>query len=250
MKKYKITSITKLNERPVYDIINVKNNNNYIGSNFLLHNSSSDWARRENKDLKKKLAQVRTKHMLYILCFPLKITKLEKNYLESFTNYWVDLFGRGRGAIYVKNQNPVADVWMLKAFEKIGSYNEFTPVHTILDKLKRHPNFWMSIKFPRPPEWLYNRYLVAREQNVYDDENVIASTSKEDVYKALLVLSLRDIMQHDNTLSINRILLHIKNEYDIPLTKQMIEEAIDDSKQLVVALREKFNMSLADLKDK
>lgn len=50
--------------------------------------AASDWARRENKDLKKKLAQVRTKHMLYILCFPLKINKLEKNYLESFTNYW------------------------------------------------------------------------------------------------------------------------------------------------------------------
>jgi hypothetical protein len=50
--------------------------------------SSEDWAKRENKDLKKRLAQIRTKHLLFILCFPLKINKLEKNYLESFVNYW------------------------------------------------------------------------------------------------------------------------------------------------------------------
>jgi len=50
--------------------------------------ASVDWAKKENKQLRKKLAQVRTKHLLYILCFPLKIQKLEKNYLESFVNYW------------------------------------------------------------------------------------------------------------------------------------------------------------------
>lgn len=50
--------------------------------------TAEDWAKKENKTLKKKLAQVRTKHLLYILCFPLKIYKLEKNYLESFCNYW------------------------------------------------------------------------------------------------------------------------------------------------------------------
>ena len=170
--------------------------------------SGADWAKKENKDLKKKLAQVRTKHLLYILCFPLKIIKLEKNYLESFTNYWIDLYGRGHGAVYVKDKNPVQDVWRLRAFEKIGSYNEFTSRHLILERLKKHPNFWTSIKFPKPPEWLYNKYIEEREHNVYDDENIMASISKEDIYKALLVLSLRDIMEHDSTITPNRILLH------------------------------------------
>lgn len=194
----------------------------------------------------KKISKLRKKENVYDICS----VDANSNFVaNNIVVHNCDLFGRGRGAIYVKDKNPVQDSWRLKAFEKIGSYNEFTPIHTILDKLKRHPNFWMSIKFPKPPEWLYNRYLAAREKNVYDSEDIMGAVSKEDVYKALLVLSLRDIMQHDNTLSINRILLHIKNEYDIPLTKQMIEEAIDDSKQLVVALREKFNMSIADLKD-
>jgi len=50
--------------------------------------SSADWAKADSKELRKKIAEVRTKHLLFILCFPLKIYKMEKNYLESFVNYW------------------------------------------------------------------------------------------------------------------------------------------------------------------
>jgi len=87
-KILKIKSIKKLGKEDVYDIINVDKNNNYIANDFIVHNSSEDWNKASNKELKKKLAQVRTKHLLYILCFPLKIKKLEKTYLESFCNYW------------------------------------------------------------------------------------------------------------------------------------------------------------------
>ena len=200
--------------------------------------SAADWNKKENKELKKRLAQVRTKHLFYILCFPLKVYKLEKTYLESYTNYWIDLFGRGRGAVYVKDKNPVQDSWRMKDFMKIGSYTEFTNLDKIQKKLKLHPNFWSIIKFPKPPEWLYEKYLKHREKNIYDDDNVLQNVAKEDIYNALLVLSLRDIMMHDSTLSMNRIVLHIKNEYDIPITKQMVQLAIDDAKQLVSKIRE------------
>jgi len=347
--------------------------------------SSAEWAKKENKELKKKLAQVRTKHLLYILCFPLKIYKLEKNYLESFVNYWCltgdtkiitkdkfgsirrtpikninnyfakeiltyniekniyefkeyekkiktkkeaeiyelelvnglkikctedhpfltqrgwvrlkdltsiyeilcynnlsinyrniyikvklikklkqkedvydiigvkdnhnfvannmivhncDLFGRGVGAIYVKDRNPTMDSWRMNMFKNVGSYTEFTNVSKVEQLLKKHPNFWNIIKFPRPPEWLYTRYLKVREKNVYDDDNVFSNVSKEDIHRALLILALRDIMMHDTTLTMNRVLLHIKNEYDVPVTKGMIEGAIEDSKQLIIKVRE------------
>ncbi len=84
-----IKSIKKLDKKiSVYDIINVSKTNNYIANGVVVHNSSADWAKRENKELKKKLAQVRTKHLLYILCFPLKVQKVDKVYLESNVNYW------------------------------------------------------------------------------------------------------------------------------------------------------------------
>lgn len=200
--------------------------------------SAADWNKKENKELKKKLAQIRTKHLFYILCFPLKIYKLEKTYLESFTNYWIDLFGRGVGAIYVKDRNPVQDSWRMKEFQKVGSYTEFTPISQVRDKLKKHPNFWQVIKFPKPPAWLYEKYLKVREANIYDDENVLRNVSKEDIHNALLILSLRDIMMHDTTLSMNRIILHVRNEYDINLTKGMVQNAVKDAKQLVAKIRE------------
>lgn len=233
----KIISIKKVGVRPVYDIINVSGNNNYIANGLVVHNS--EWAKRENKALKKKLAQVRTKHLFYVLCFPLKINKLEKNYLESFTNYWVDLFARGKGAIYVKDKNPMQDSWRIKDFKNVGSYTEFSSMAHIEQRLKKHPNFWTTIKFPKPPKWLYDRYLKVREENVYDDENILKNVSKEDVYNALLVLALRDIMMHDSTLSANRILLHISNEYDIRLNKNMINTVINDAKQLIQKVQEK-----------
>lgn len=237
-KLYKIKSIKKIKKVPVYDIINVQNNNNYIANNFIEHNSSEDWNKKENKELKKKLGQVRTKHLLYILCFPLKLYKLEKTYLESYVNYWIDLFGRGVGACYVKDRNPVLDTWRTKDFRNVGSYTEFTSLNQVRDKLKKHPNFWQIVRFPKPPKWLYTKYLTVREKNVYDDENVLANVSKEDIQRALLILALRDIMKNDINLTMNRIILHINNEFDIKLTKAQIQDIINDSKQLVTKVRE------------
>jgi len=386
----KIKSIKKKWKNvPVYDIVGLKNHN-FVVENVVAHNcdesirfaSSQDWAKRENRELKKKLAQVRTKHLFYILCFPLKIYKLEKTYLESFVNYWCvtgdtkilikdknnmirnfsikdlrfkknykvatyniqenkieyfkpedciktrkneivyeielengikikatedhefltknniykklkdlneddelvvknklkfiyskikkitklkekedvydiigapknhnfiannivthncDLFGRGQGAIYVKDRNPVKDSWAMKQFEKIGAYTEFTNISKIEKKLKRHPNFWQIIKFPKPPEWLYTAYLNVREKNIYDDENILVNVTKQDIYNALLILTLRDIMMHDTTLTMNRIILHIKNEMDISIPKQVIQSTIEDSKQLIAKVKE------------
>lgn len=290
-----IKSITYIGKRDVYDVVNVRDNHNFIVNGFVVSNtgkssaaimlarywckllgiqfsperhiaynnaditrkvellrkfepiiadesirfaSSEDWAKKENKELKKKLAQVRTKHLLYVLCFPLKVQKVDKVYLESNVNYWVDLFGRGKGAIYVKDKNPSLDSWRIKDFGKVGSYNEFTPLTKVEKILKKHPNFWTTIKFPKPPEWLYKRYLKVREKNVYDDENVMASVTKEDIQNALLVLALRDIMMRDEVLTMNRIILHIKNQYDIPVNKSMVEAAIEDARQLIVKVQE------------
>jgi len=111
--------------------------------------SSADWAKTENKALRKKIAQVRTRRLFFILCFPMKVKKMEKTYLESFVNIWIDLFGRGVGACYIKDKNPVNDSWRLDDFKKLGSFTDFTNINEIERKLKRHPNFWKVLKFPK-----------------------------------------------------------------------------------------------------
>jgi hypothetical protein len=186
----KIKNITKkLNKEPVYDILGVPDNHNFIANNMVVHNC--------------------------------------------------DLYGRGVGAVFVKDNNPVHDTWRLKDFLKLSAYNEFTPKSTIERELKKHPNFWQRITFPKPSDELYNKYLSVREMNVYDDSNILANVSKEDIHAALLILALRDIMMHDTTLSMNRITLHISNEYGINLPKSAIQGAIEDSKQLVMKIQDK-----------
>jgi len=202
--------------------------------------SSEDWNKKENKKLKKKLAQIRRKYHLFILCFPLKINKVEKNYLQSFTNYWIDLFERGNGAVYIKDKNPARDSWRIDDFKKLGSYTEFTSIEKIKEKLKKHPNFWSMINFPKLPRRIYEKYLNIREQNVYDDDTVKDSVTRDDIYRALLILALRDIMTNDAALTMNRIRLHIKNNYDIPIPKKAIDNSIRDSKQLIDKMKEEF----------
>jgi hypothetical protein len=201
--------------------------------------SSEDWSKKENKQLKKKLAQVRTKHLLYILCFPLKVYKVEKTYLENYVNYWLDIYSRGEGVIYVKNKNPVHDTWGMAYFKNVASYTEFTNKSRVLEALKKHPNFWINIRFPKVPPWLYEKYLKIREKNVYDDDAVLSSVSKEDIHNAALILALRDIMMNDSTLTMNRIILHIRNEMDLQLSKAQVQAAIEDAKQLIFKVREK-----------
>lgn len=200
--------------------------------------SSEDWNKAQNKELKKHIAQIRTRHFLFILCFPLKPYKLDKTYLNSNVNYWCDLVGRGKGILYAPDLNPAQDPWRIKAFEDLGNYNEFTPLSQIEKILRKHPNFWTTIRFPKPSKKLYDQYLNVRERNVYDNKEVMDAVSKEEIYKSLLVLVLRDIMTHDSTISINRVILQIKNEYNINISKQMVEEAIEDSKNLVIRLKE------------
>ena len=159
-----------------------------------------------------------------------------------------DIFGRGIGALFVKDNNPVNDTWRMSDFKNVGSYTEFTSVKQIADKLKKHPNFWNIIKFPKPPQWLYDRYMKVRESNVYDDNSLLKNVSKEDIQKALLILALRDIMTHDTTVTMNRIILHIKGEYDLPITKGMVQAVIEDSRQLVNKVRDN-SMSIEDKED-
>lgn len=200
--------------------------------------TSEQWAKTENKELKKILGQVRTKHLFYILCFPLKIMKLDKIYLESYVNYWIDLFARGTGALYVKDKNPYYDAWRMKEFQRLGNYNEFTPVSNVHNILAKHPNFWYVIRAPKPPDALYNKYLKVREFNVYDDQNVLLSTTKEDLIRAVLLVTLKEILQRDSTLSIKRLLLHLENIYQMKIEKNLFEYIMKDAAMLATKIKE------------
>jgi len=242
MKSIKIKNIKKVKgNNKVYTIVNAGKNHNYVVSSLISRNcdeairfaSSEDWNKAENKELKKVLGQVRTKHLFYILCFPLKLMKLDKTYLESYVNYWIDLFGRGTGALYVKDKNPYYDAWRIKEFQKLGSYTEFTQIPKIQQALSKHPNFWYIIKAPKPSAKLYNAYLKVREYNIYDDQNVMNTINKADVIRAVLLVTLKEILQRDSSLSNKRLLLHLENTYGIKIDKKVYDMILSDAMMLV-----------------
>lgn len=229
----KIQSIKSVGIQSVYDV-SVKRYHNFILENGIVgHNCMAEnWANTENKELKKKLAKVRTKHLFFIMCFPLKINKVERTYLESFVNYWIDIYSRGKGAIFTRDSNPANDAWRIKDFGDLGSYNEFTRHEQIKQKLERHPNFWKMMNIPRLNESIYKRYLAIRELNVYNDPTVSKNISRDEVMKSLLIKVLRDMMMRDSSVTMKRLLIHIRNEYDIDVSESELNKAITDSGDL------------------
>ncbi len=199
--------------------------------------SAEDWNKSENKELKKLLGEIRTKHLFFILCFPLKPAKLEKTYLESYVNYWIELYTRGEGALFIKEGNPSKEAWNLKAFEKMGSWTEFSTTSEIKNKLMKHPNFWQIIKFPKVPEDVYTKYLEVRESNVYNRDEVKSAMNETDIHKSLLILMLKEIITKDGSLTYTRILKAIEVLYGIQISKQQLQALIQDAENMVEVMK-------------
>lgn len=204
--------------------------------NFCL---SSEWAKSENKELKKKLAQVRTKHFFFILCFPMKIQKIEKTYLDSFVNYWIEIPFRGQAIVFTRDNNPVNDSWRLKDFNMVGNYNDFTNSEAITAALKKHPNFWSDMRIPPCPPLLYERYKnQVREINVYSQGDLADNISQQDIHRSLLLLTLKYIMTSDTNISMNIVLKEIKLKYGISMTKMQMDILMKDADDIVSKIME------------
>ena len=71
-----------------------------------------------------------------------------------------------------------------------------------------------------------------------DGDTVVQNISKEDIYTSALLLALSDIMTNDRNLSIGRISLHIKNNYDVSISKRDMESLLVDAKRMITTFRE------------
>ena len=57
--------------------------------------------------------------------------------------------------------------------------------------------------------------------------------NEKDKLKALLILTLRDLVMYDTSLSISRVVHHIKNVYNIDITEELLQNEIEDAKKLI-----------------
>lgn len=195
--------------------------------------AGENWNKSENKILKQRLGKIRDKHLLFILCWPWKISKLDKVYLDSYVNYWIDLYERGHGAIFLKDMNPVSDPWNLKYFNKVGSFNEFTPTDKIRRIYRAHPNFWDLIEIPKPSDEFYQKYKKVRDRNVYTTSEMKNSVSPVEIAKAFIISAFEDIYMKSGTAKLKRLQKHIKERYNVKMNDGDLKEAFDDASKKV-----------------
>jgi len=212
--------------------------------------SAQNWNKRENKELKIKLGKIRTKHLLFILCWPWKINKLDKIYFESYVNYWVNIHTRGKGGLFVKDTNPFNDPWHISEFKDIGSFTEFTRDEEIERIYKQHPNFWSIIKFRKPSEQFYSTYLKVREENVYNNLEAMGALSAEDIYRAFIIKAFEDVFLQGATKSFKRLQKHMLEYYNYEIKEIELKTIFNDANMIVNKVLEEKAISLNKMEEK
>lgn len=128
-----------------------------------------DWAKSENKALVRLFIQCRTRHLCLIFCCP-KLTWLNKKF-QRMATFWIKMYGRGIGGIFVSNSNEGIDPWQLdKLLGYEGFYSVFSAGDNVLERIKRHPNFFDEVHFPKLPREIEEKYLELRNRKVFEED--------------------------------------------------------------------------------
>jgi len=144
-----------------------------------------DWMRSGNKRLKKIFAKIRNKHHLFFFNVP-DLWWLDKKYREGMMNVWVHIIKKGHVIVSLPNIAPgIEDRWYKKWLEKNFTKNPvnfFTPLETVMRKMRRYPPYFDEFAFPKLPDVFYKKHLELRNKKVLED----GSEEKEENYRGLV----------------------------------------------------------------
>lgn len=143
-----------------------------------------DWNKAESKEMKKIMAQVRTRHLIVFLCLP-EFLWLDKKYRDDMVTHWAWIPTREHSMIFEPNDNPgEPDVWDLKKFAKAGYLSKWTPIEKIVRVVSKNKCFKFDVQFPKVPAPLYERYLKLRDQKILEEKGQ-DYVSQKDVAKVM-----------------------------------------------------------------
>ena len=171
MKFSKIKSIRKLEHKePVYDLVNIPDNHNFIGNNLLLHNcdesikfaASFEANKTESRELKKLFTVIRPKRFWIFFNIP-DVLWIETKYREAMSSFWLRMVERGTGILFEKDKGECDDKYHIKELQKLmGTVKYFTPVDKIKRNLQKHPCYFDTFQVPELPEKVYDDYELVR----------------------------------------------------------------------------------------
>lgn len=156
----------KIYNLPPYSVIHADE-----GLRFLM---ASDWMKSENKELKKMVAQCRTKHLIFLICIP-TFSWVDKKYRNDMCNYWLRLMTRGDALLSIPVLSEQEDPWGLKQFnDMLGHFTFLSSEKEIeqkITKLLKHSNVRDRVRIPQVSEELYNYYLKYRDATTLKKAN-------------------------------------------------------------------------------
>jgi hypothetical protein len=154
---------------------------------------AEDWAKAESRILKKLFTLARLKHRIVFVCIP-EFFWIDRKYREDMILFWIHVVGRGMGVIFTLDTKIGAkDKWHREEFEKISSFNVFTPPEKIINIYRKHPCFFDGIKFNKIDENIYNKYLKLRNEALMKAGEEKPKEKKMTVLQCLKFAALKSI---------------------------------------------------------
>ena len=117
---------------------------------------------REQKDLVEWINKIRFKNHVVVWNLPF-FTDLDKDVRKHF-DIWIHVAERGRAVVFVKNKNILApDPWLPEWWYRKYKAKAMRSTEELVQMLREHPLYEMTIRFPPLPERLQKIYQMYSE---------------------------------------------------------------------------------------
>jgi len=131
-----------------------------------------DWMKGVNKSTKKKMAKIRNKHHVFMFNIP-DLWWLDKKYRDNMMTVWIHIVKKGYVMVALPNTAPgVDDRWFKKYLEKVFTKNPtnyFTPLDSIMKRLRRYPCYFDEFPFTKLDAKVYEKHLELRNIRTMQD---------------------------------------------------------------------------------
>lgn len=149
-----------------------------------------DWAKVENKSMKKLFAQMRTKHLIVLANIP-HMRWTDTKYRNVMCNIWIRMMVRGLAVVNLPDLGETDDPWHIKDYEKLlGNYNILSDPENIEFKIERlvrsHPCAFDYFKIPPVPADIYKKYLEERDRRVFEQKQKEEDLDSKDISKIVI----------------------------------------------------------------
>lgn len=190
-KELNFTKYLAYDNEDVYNLIHeIKPFSPIIPDEGVRFMMSEDWNVKENKQMKKLFAQMRTKRLLVFANIP-KFEWVDKKYRNDMATFWIRILKRGFALLLQPDLGEKDDPWDIKLFkETLGSYFYFTDSKVIEHRAERlkgkHPCVFDYFYIPPLPKDIYAEYQKVRDQKVFEKQKQEETFTDKELSKLVL----------------------------------------------------------------